>query len=83
MKTKTETVQIDFRGLTLYVVGCYTPPEAAVYYYSDGSGYPGSPSEFDIKEIWWTGINVSEIFETILSMNDWGELEILCINEIE
>ena len=45
----TETIYFDDRELT--VTGYYTPEEPQVRYYTDGSGYPGSPSEFDIELI--------------------------------
>jgi hypothetical protein len=33
------------------VLGTYYPPEPMVRYYSDGSGYPGSPAEFEITDV--------------------------------
>ena len=52
MKSIKQSVILELQvNLTIEVSGIYTPEEPMVMYYADGSGYPGSPSEFDITDI--------------------------------
>lgn len=46
-----ESVILDFVTFKLEVTGFYTPEEKMVMYYKDGSGHPGSPSEFEIEKV--------------------------------
>ena len=41
--------KITVKGFDFIVNGDYISGEDAVMYQSDGGGYPGSPSEFDIS----------------------------------
>lgn len=46
------TVKITLEeNLILEIQGIYTPAEKEVMYYSDGTGHPGSPSEFYIEKV--------------------------------
>ena len=45
-------INIEFKGISLRVVGEYEAGEEAVMYYSDMSGYPGSNSSFDVNEVY-------------------------------
>jgi len=44
-------LEIIVNGYNFSVEGNYIPGEEPVMYYSDGSGYPGSSSEYDITKI--------------------------------
>ena len=44
-------VIIDFKGIDIVVHGNYIKGESSVYNYGDGSGYPGSASDFEIDKI--------------------------------
>lgn len=44
-------VIVDFRGVDIVVHGNYIKGESSVYNYGDGSGYPGSASDFEIDKI--------------------------------
>lgn len=44
-------VTIDFKGVDIVVEGNYIEGEREVYNYGDGSGYPGSLSDFEIEKI--------------------------------
>ncbi len=73
-------VKINFRDVNLVVNGNYTPEEPMVMYYADGSGYPGSSSEFEINEIYVEDSSV-DIFELLIDYTT--EIEELCLTEIE
>ena len=66
-----ETILLEMKDKEfLHVEGSYTPEEPMVMYYKDGTGHPGTPSEFEIDQIWYetnTGvkINVTRIFDLI------------------
>lgn len=57
---------IEFRGVMLTVELDYTPSEPMVMYYSDMSGYPGSPAEIDIINIKIENQDVMELLEDYL-----------------
>jgi hypothetical protein len=44
-------VEINYLGVPLTVEGNYYEGDPQVMYDSNGEGYPGSPSEFEIKKI--------------------------------
>lgn len=48
---REEMFDIEYCNVVLFVTGCYSPAEARVNYYPDGSGYPGSPAAFEINKI--------------------------------
>ena len=45
------TIELDFYGLPIEVTGTHYPAEPMVMYYKDGSGYPGSPEEFELEKV--------------------------------
>ena len=52
MKRSNELVTLKLSdSLELEIEGIYIPEEPIVMYYPDGSGFPGSPSEFEIQNI--------------------------------
>ena len=55
-------INIEFKGIPLRVVGEYEAGEEAVMYYSDMSGYPGSPSSFNVEEVYVEDSEI-DIFE--------------------
>ena len=44
-------VEIEYLGIPFTIEGLYTPGEPEEMYDGTGGGYPGSPSEFEIKKI--------------------------------
>ncbi len=74
-------VKINFRGINLVVNGNYTPEEPMIMYYSEGDGYPGAGSEYEILEIYVEDSSI-DIFE-LFSFSDIEEIEELCLTEIE
>ena len=46
-----EILDIKYKDVTIEIHGDYSPEEAEVRYYSDGSGHPGCSAEFDICHI--------------------------------
>lgn len=57
--------QIYFKGLDLLVRYDFTPGEPQVRYYNDGSGYPGSPDEYEVHEIIYEGTNIEPVIYEI------------------
>ena len=57
-------INIEFKGISLRVVGEYEGGEEAVRYYSDMSGYSGSNSSFDVNEVYAedSDIDLVELF---------------------
>lgn len=76
MKTEQEII---YRGIKLLVEGTYTPPEEEVRYYSDMSGQPSSPSEFDVNVVF---IQDTDIYD-LLGNDELEHISELCIKEIE
>ena len=72
---------INYKGIPLIVHGTYEAEEEAVRYYSDGSGYPGSASSFDVNEIYVEDSEI-DIFE-FFSCANLDEISELVINKIE
>ena len=72
------------KELIIEVEGTYYPEEPMVMYYADGSGYPGSPSEFEIQNIKITKGNLCGLIDYLNGNTDLGEhLTELVINKIE
>ena len=57
-------IDIEFKGISLRVVGEYEAGEEAVMYYSDMSGHPGSNSSFLVEEVYAedSDIDLIELF---------------------
>ena len=80
MKSNNLTVQIRLHDVDMTVVGDYYEGEKMVMYYSDMSGHPGTPPEFEINKVFIGDQNCSELFDMC---NMLEEIEELCIIEIE
>ena len=74
-------INIEFKGISLRVVGEYEAGEEAVMYYSDMSGYPGSNSSFDANEVYAEDSDI-DIFE-LFSPADLEVLSEKIIEQIE
>ena len=71
-------------NLEIEVEGNYYPEEHEVRYYKDGSGYPGSPSEFEIQNIKITKGTLLDLIDNLNGNLDlWNYLTELTIKEIE
>ena len=53
--------EVNVYDVRLEVSGYYSPAEAMVMYYPDGSGYPGCSAEFDIETVTVEGVNIYEL----------------------
>lgn len=73
---RAETFDIEYCDVVLFVTGFYSPEEKRVDYYPDGSGYPGSPAEFDIYDIKCGHQKINEL----LSDKQKRDIEILILN---
>jgi len=73
---KRETFDIEYCDVVLFVTGCYSPAEARVDYYPDGSGYPGAPAEFEIDKIQCSGQDITNL----LSSDQLEDIEKLILN---
>lgn len=80
MKPTKENVTVNYLGIDFDVFGNYYPEEPMVRYYPDGSGYPGSSSEFEITSI---EINGQDAEELIDKLNVWDEITELSRQKIE
>ena len=85
MKQLKESVTLELsKELIIEVEGIYYPEEPMVMYYADGSGYPGSPSEFEIQNIKITKGNLCDLIDYLNGNTDlWEHLTELVINKIE
>ena len=85
MKQLKESVTLELsKELMIEVEGIYYPEEPMVMYYADGSGYPGSPSEFEIQNIKITKGNLCDLIDYLNGNTDlWEHLTELVINKIE
>lgn len=50
------------------ITGIFSPEEAMVMYYSDGSGHPGSPAEFEITDIKDNGVDIMPVVESMVKI---------------
>ena len=71
-------VTINYKDHLLEVEGDYIPEESMVMYYSDGSGYPGCPAEFDVHDIMLGEYSIYELLS-----NDIEIIKELVINKIQ
>jgi hypothetical protein len=72
---------IRYKGVDLVVEGNYSPPEEQIRYYSDGSGYPGANSEFEVSDVFVRDSFIS-VFN-LFSAENLSEIEEICLIEIE
>jgi len=85
MKKSKESVTLELsKELIIEIEGTYYPEEPMVMYYADGSGYPGSPSEFEIQNIKITKGNLCDLIDYLNGNTDlWEHLTELVINKIK
>ena len=75
-----KTINIEYRGLELDVIGDYEPMERGVMYNSDMGGNPDYPSTFDIiKVLSEDGINIINDYDE----DDLESIVELCLNHLE
>jgi hypothetical protein len=74
-------VEINYSEVPLAVVGIYYEGEPQVMYDSNGEGYPGSPSEFEILKITVSDSEI-DIWE-LFSNKQIDEITELVIEKIE
>jgi hypothetical protein len=74
------TVTVIYKGVSLEVTGDYYPFEPMVKYYHDGSGYPGSPAEFDIIEKFIGGEDVTDLIDMIPGAEE--EIKNKCLEQL-
>lgn len=57
-------ISIVFKGIPLRVGGEYEKEESGEYYDTNGLGYSGSPSSFDVEEVYAedSDIDIFELF---------------------
>lgn len=85
MKQSKESITLELsKELMIEVEGIYYPEEPMVMYYPDGSGFPGSSSEFEIQGIKITKGNLCDLIDYLNGNTDlWEHLTELVINKIE
>lgn len=72
------------KELIIEVEGTYYPEEPMVMYYADGSGFPGSSSEFETQDIKIIKGNLCDFIDYLDGKKDlWEHLTELVINKIE
>jgi hypothetical protein len=54
-------IDIEYCNVPLTIKGTYIEEEPRVDYYPDGSGYPGYPSDFEIRQIMCGEIDLQEL----------------------
>ena len=74
---QTETIKIGDKELE--VTFTYTPEEAEVRYYRDGSGHPGTPSQIDIESVIFKGREVINL----LPQNVFEKIEEILYDRME
>lgn len=57
------SVEIGWNNGKITVFFDYAPEEKEVRYYSDGSGYPGCPEEFQITKVEYNGVDITDLFD--------------------
>jgi hypothetical protein len=70
---------ITYKGIDLEVIGQYERGESEVWYYADGSGHPGTPSEFNIEEVFLQDTEISEL----LGEDAFAEIESIILEKLE
>lgn len=85
MKKSKEVITLKLsKDLILEIEGVYYPEEPMVMYYADGSGFPGSSSEFEIQDIKIIKGNLCDLIDYLNGNTDlWEHLTELAINKIE
>lgn len=85
MKKSRESITLELsKELIIEVKGIYYPEEPMVMYYADGSGFPGSSSEFETENIKIIKGNLCDFIDYLDGKKDlWEHLTELVINKIE
>ncbi|CAB4165428.1 hypothetical protein UFOVP916_24 [uncultured Caudovirales phage] len=76
---KKETVSIIYEGLSLTIVGGYSPAEPM----SADRTEPPVKEEFEIYEFIYIGLNTTALLNAILSDEQRNEIEILCLEKLK
>ena len=76
MSSSLVTHEIRYRDVVLNVEGYYCKEEPRVSFYSDLSGYPGAPAEFQINAIMSCDQDICEL----LSYEQERDIEIIILN---
>ena len=71
--------EVCIYDVLLDVCGYYSPPEAMVMYYPDGSGHPGCSSEFEIISVSLNGTRITDL----ISDDVYNEIIEKAIDNIE
>lgn len=74
-----QTVEVKYMDVPLVLEGYYSKGDERVDYYPDGSGYDGSPSEFDTHSVYVNGVDIVNI----LSDDILEELDNRAVEKIE
>lgn len=57
------TEKITYLGIDMEIEGNYYPGEAQIMYDSDMGGYPGSPSEFEIYDVFVEEVSIINLLQ--------------------
>ncbi len=74
-----QTIELNYMDVPLTLEGYYSKGDERVTYYPDGSGYDGSPSEFDTHRVYVNGVDIIDI----LSDDVLEELDNMAVEKIE
>jgi hypothetical protein len=85
-ESRLNEYEVNVKGETFIVKGHYYPGDEPIYYYADGSGYPGSPDNFEILEVLMKDENDNFVPATDEMLKDFNvsydELEEEVLNQI-
>tara|TARA_Y100000310_G_C20366062_1_gene661241 strand:- start:152 stop:385 length:234 start_codon:yes stop_codon:yes gene_type:complete len=65
---------INYKGVNIDCEFDYSPGEPMVMYYSDGSGYPGSPPDIELESIKIGDVEVIDMFDNLDKIEEISEL---------
>lgn len=74
-----QTIDLNYMDIPLTLEGYYGKGDERVDYYPDGSGYDGSPSEFDTHHVYVGGVDIINIVKVSIL----EELDNLAVEKIE
>jgi hypothetical protein len=57
------TEKITYLGIDMEIEGTYYPGEPQISYDSDMAGYPGSPSEFEIYDVFVEEVSILNLLQ--------------------
>jgi hypothetical protein len=73
-------MDINYLDVDLDVYGEYIYPEDCTLNYGDGSGYPGSPEEFEISEVCVGDVSIMSML-SYAQLDDIAELCLLKLKQ--